>query len=339
MSDRSIVLISNEPWEGIRFSKHHYAMALAKRYPTYFVDPPTRSQLVSDALNIEAIAAHPGLHRVSYSRSMKSKLMGKDVLMDQLIDRIGGEVILWQFDPFRFRYGSERARRIYHVVDPYHEAEFDHDIATNSDLIVCVNDMIAAQYGAYGDKVMILPHAFEGPASSGSGGKDLLLAGTLNHSIELGMLKDILDLLSDRDLRFVGQLELEDSAALRAVTEHPRFRHQPPVGRSELGEVIASALCCLVPYTTDGLHGFRSPLKINSYIQHGRPVITTNGNFIAELAGAGVYHAPDRERFIELVKKGIAGELGVDTGKIGEIVSSHGYDQAVDRILNVLDGD
>ena len=78
IQNNSILLISNEPWGDIWFSKHHYANELSANNDVYFIDPPkgwSLSSLFSNQLEIEVI--NERLKVVRYSNSLPIRFFPK----------------------------------------------------------------------------------------------------------------------------------------------------------------------------------------------------------------------------------------------------------------------
>lgn len=340
---QSVIVISNEPWGNLKFSKHHYASALSNDYLTYFVNPAKKWSIAHSVkpteVNFNFVSNN--LCIVDYTKRLPGTVdaKGDRNVLDLIIKHAStNKILIWQFDPFRFVDKPKNAKRIYHVVDPYHEVSNNEYISNDSELIVCVNNLINNHYSNWKAKSIIQPHAFNQPLKlTATRGKDVLLAGTINHSTNLTLLNDLLNSLTDARLLFIGNFECDSTSDLESIKNHTHFKHMPPKSTNFLEHVIDSAAVCIVPYLKDGIHRYRSPLKINSYVSRGKPVITTNGNFIPELRDKLVFEANSSEMFINLVKKGLNNTLQTDVTGLDATVAQNTYKSAIKKIIFELD--
>lgn len=332
-----VVIVSNEPWGDMWFSKHYFAKALSNNYPTYFLNPAMAWNAANALGKAKFKSAAPNLTVVDYSNRFPSRIKrkGEQTIWAELAKEIGPNrpIILWQFDPFRFGHEVPHCHRIYHVVDPYHEVDTDREIAKQSDLIVCVNDLLAKEYDYYGEKTITIPHAFNSLSLTETPGNYALLAGTINHSTDLQLIHALLDKLTDQKLVFVGQVERTPGQELQATLNHPNFEQHAARSPKELAEFITNAAVCIVPYLNEGIHKYRSPLKIVTYAQYGKPVVTTNPNFHLDMEGTMVFPVNTTDLFIDLTLKGLNHELEVNTEVLERLASEHSYSAVIEKII------
>ncbi|MDB4403122.1 hypothetical protein N9159_00615 [bacterium] len=125
---KSAFVISPQPWDGFKVSKHHYAVALARSgWQVYFIDPPRPFQF---ARRIQCQAAEvDGIQRVSYSlpvpgwakfhaRPLFDRAMRRHAR--RLTSELGTPDLVWDFDnSYQFRdlrpFGATKS--IFHLVD------------------------------------------------------------------------------------------------------------------------------------------------------------------------------------------------------------------------------
>ena len=132
LKNKIILIVSNEPWGDVWFSKHHYANELSKLgHNVYFINPakPWRfSSLFSFSVNIKSI--NPNLKVITYSNNLPTfsykSIFQKinDYLICyrlNLLFKNNNNLIIWNFDPFRFIniYKLKIKYLIFHIVDRY----------------------------------------------------------------------------------------------------------------------------------------------------------------------------------------------------------------------------
>lgn len=125
---RTVFIISPQPWEGFKVSKHHYAVALAREgWTVFFIDPPLPFS------RRRGIKTHPtdvdGVCRVDYSlplpswtkfklRSIFNLAMRRQAR--RLTARLGRPDLVWDFDN-AYQFNDLRAfggsTTIFHLVD------------------------------------------------------------------------------------------------------------------------------------------------------------------------------------------------------------------------------
>ncbi|HEY8511367.1 MAG TPA: hypothetical protein VIL31_05380, partial [Cyclobacteriaceae bacterium] len=101
MRDKNILLISPEPWNHIKVSKHHYAICLGKRgNKVFFLNPPGKKQAVlptpySNVQSIHYEGFPKGLR--FYPRFLQRHFIAKK--FREVEAMCGGRIdIVWSFD-------------------------------------------------------------------------------------------------------------------------------------------------------------------------------------------------------------------------------------------------
>lgn len=164
--DRTIFVISPQPWDGFKVSKHHYASRLAEMgHRVFFFNPP-RSDGVSGRIEI-APTDIAGVSQVSYRTFFPYRLKFRfrpvfDRLMRlqaRRLVRATGVVpdIVWDFDnAFQFAdlavFGAKFA--IFHPVDSLPGANRHK----NADVVLSVSPQFIARTGIAPERGHVIPH-------------------------------------------------------------------------------------------------------------------------------------------------------------------------------------
>ena len=156
LRNKTILIISPQPWDHIAISKHHYANELAARNNTvYFLEPPNPE--LSCPVSIRPSKDQPRTKIISYRPSLLDKtrfhayglykqFVKKRVrlIMNQISRSLD---LVWSFEPNRFPDLREfKARRtIFHPVDPLCGRR-QIDTARTADIVLAVSRKILSHF-------------------------------------------------------------------------------------------------------------------------------------------------------------------------------------------------
>jgi len=156
LRNKTILIISPQPWDHIAISKHHYASELAARNNTvYFLEPPNPE--LSCPVSIRTEKNQPRIEIISYLASLLDKTRFHAYgLYKQIVKKrvrlITNHIpqpldIVWSFEPNRFpNLRQFKARRtIFHPVDPLCDRR-QIDIARSADIVLAVSQKILSHF-------------------------------------------------------------------------------------------------------------------------------------------------------------------------------------------------
>ncbi len=213
LTNKTILLISPQSWGNMFISKHHYAVALAKRgNEVYFLNPPDndhwRLAPASKRIKIEQSNVDPNLHLVNHqlyfpylfkfhAKSLYDLLMKKQV--KDILFMIGKKIdIVWSFDLgnlYPFPLFDKKSFKIFHPVDESSD-EIAIRAARGADIIFSVTKEILDKY-----KHLPVPRYF---INHGLAEEFLLhssnMAARSNGKINVGMSGNLLRTDLDRDI-------------------------------------------------------------------------------------------------------------------------------------------
>ncbi len=166
--NKTILLISPQPWDHIAVSKHHYAAELGRRgNRVYFLEPPRERRAggielrpAVDAANVTIVRYHPG---VPFALRFHARPVFDAVMrwrIGAIRRAIGGSIdVVWCFDFNLFSdlraFGAPVA--LYHPVDPIQEP---HQIrpARTADVVLGVSEEILRPFRMFDAPVVCLGH-------------------------------------------------------------------------------------------------------------------------------------------------------------------------------------
>ena len=294
MRIKNILIISNEPWGNIWFSKHHYAHELSKKYTVYFVNPTSGwvpSNLVKSKIVINKVSHQ--LFTVDYYNFLPSFFMeiNNNVVSNRIYKFLFSKGIkidiFWTFDPIRlFRPNLFHVNKsIFHIVDKYqwiHKAE--PILHRNVDFFICVSTDFVQQYNKYQKPTRVIPHGvskdefllgkidFKPPFVN-----YVLYVGTIDIRLDYGWLVRMLEMFKYIKFVFIGGLKAINDENYRRIFIHKEFDnlyYLPPVHAKELKYYIHYADFCLAPMLKSYEGNLISHHKIFQYLAHGKPIFS-----------------------------------------------------------------
>lgn len=360
-------IISNEPWGEVWFSKQHYANELSKLgHKVYFVNAPTKWSLrgMFD-FRIKSTKVKEHLWVLEYFNPFPLKLLPKfflklnDLLTSYKLGRFFNKdesVVWWQYDHKRFlnlSFNLKGAKRIYHVVDPYFQAPYNDNIASQANLIVCSHKDYLPYYQNYkyspyyishaiSDNELILTEEEKVSEYYQKYGDFALFIGTINHSVDLNIFEHIITQTSHK-IVIIGVEPNKGDKVKYEVWQKLIQHHQVIYLGKRPAEVLkyyvkASKVCFLAyPLNENKRGAVRTPLKVLNYLSQKKPIVTAVDCDIPALEHKAIYKANNISNFIELIDKGVRGELWVDEEAVTKYLHQNTYPKAIEKILYQLD--
>jgi len=298
LSGQSIVVVSNEPWGNVWFSKHNYAYELSKQNKVFFVNPAPKWQLnnifksnisvenYSDNLTIVNYYNRlPILNKILFyineyfiSKEIKNFFKKKGHRID----------ILWSFDPFRFHKPKKLGATysIFHAVDLYRFEHYaEEPLCENVDFVFCVSSMLVKQYSVFNKPVFLVPHGisseeFMADDTSELGNISLkeygLYIGGIDNRLNFELLERILIEFPEQPILFVGPIELpiHSESGQRIIVEkkYNNFYYLEAVHFKKLKYYIHQAKFCLNLRDHTKIAHLVSYHKLLQYLALGKPV-------------------------------------------------------------------
>lgn len=357
-----LLIISNEAWGDVWFSKHHYAYELsALGHRVYFVDPPgpwSFSHLWQWGVTEERITENLSVLR--YKNPLPLRVFPR--LFAAWNDRWNTRklakairhhsALVWQFDINRLVHweGFTKLQRLYHVADPYMHHPHDRLLAQQSDLVVCTSPKYLAHYKQLGQRPLYIPHGISAEdayvqtnqvqALRQQYGAYVLLTGSINQDVDLLLLQAAA--AAGYPLLLVGQVSplVVDTLEWRSLLANTAVHYIGPVHAKELKHYIAAARVCVAAYRFDlkKAIGTGSPLKVLHYLLQNKPVITTIDAEIPSLEGLSIWRVHHSHAFLDMLAQlWIQPDLSESAiEQTQAYLAQHRYPLLIERILLAL---
>lgn len=291
LENQNILIVSNEPWGDIWYSKHNYANELSKKNKVVFLNPPRPFKL-TNFLNfkIQETIISPSLTVLQYPNMLPVSLLGLWRLNDKIIlKRLHSffekknirELIFWTFDPIRLHLPKllKPKKTILHIVDAYLFSYTSEVIlAKSADLILCVSEKIAENYNEYNSNITIIPHAIpddEFLTVQHKRNKPLkgLYIGKIDLRIDFDFNIEIFRSFPQIEFTIIGLVDEK----FRTKVEQEKLNnvfYLPPVRSSELKKYVSeSDFCFIFKKIYSGNNIFSH--KLLQYLAQGKPIFGT----------------------------------------------------------------
>ncbi len=352
-SKQIILVVSNEPWNDLWYSKKHYAWALSEMgHRVFFVNPSPHwrlSNLVKRKHQLSYVNAN--LIILSYYNLLpvirpllKFCVWINDRVAEYGIRKYTAESVplVWNFDPNRFAFNFNNSKKIYHVVDPYMHLVLDSEISKRSDLVVLVSEKYREYYQKYNNNLLIVPHGVPtilNISPSLPSLKYAVLIGNIGNDLNFQLLSSITEI--GHCVKIAGNvrpLYRHNFEIWQSIISKPNVDFLGKMDADEIAALLANATMGLVVYEFQAeLHiDSRSPLKILNYVSANLPVLSSCHPDLNELTGKGVYHLPNEESFLEHFKMAFNRGLIIDGLAYTQYVRMHSYPHLIAKIFQNL---
>jgi hypothetical protein len=309
--NKTILLISPQPWDHLHISKHHYAIELAKRgNDVYFLEPPRET--LDEKVHVARVPDHERIWTVTYRPAFPFVIRFHarrlfDWLMRVQIGRIVAAIekpidVVWCFDFNLFsnlkEFNSD-AKIIFHPVDPLPEP---HHVlpAKTADVVVSVSKDILARFEKLPLKSAVVNHGLSAPFAEQArkpgdvpreaGRRRVGYAGNLvRKPVNRDVIRAMVSALPDVDFHFWGPFQVEPNGS-REIADFVEFLRAAPnatlhgqVSAEELARQLGQVDCLILTYSADRNESDRSNAhKILEYLSTGKVTVSSRISMYAD---------------------------------------------------------
>lgn len=351
LENQNILILSNEPWGDIWYSKHNYANELAKKNKVFFLNPP-RAFSITRMFNtkIEEKTIQPNLIVIEYTNALPVSLLNFWKLNDLLIlKRLKNyfhrkhikDILFWTFDPIRLAFPEILSPKqiIVHAVDAYiFSYPSEPILAKKADHIFCVSDKIVSQYKKHNANITVLPHAIpdnEFFTTNNAKNKTLtgVFIGKMDSRIDMAFNLAIFKSFPAIQFKIVG---LVNDEFLNAFKQEglKNILLVPPIKSSEIKKQVSEAdFCFIFKKIYDGNN--ISSHKLLQYLAQGKPIFGTDFSDMSPELKAALYLSNN----VEEIKQMLSGylEKGESESK-REIRIDYAKQHTFSKTINTIEG-
>jgi len=296
LRNKTIFLVSPEPWDFIFVSKHHYAMELAARgNKVYFINPPKKD--VPKQLSISQVEGIINLFIVDYSTKFRGLRFFPSFVMRwadrQLLKAIEKKAgvrfdVVWNFENSRFfdlRFAGTDVLKIYFQVDENQNFNPSKAAAT-ADVALAINTEIFEIIRPHNQKCFLIPHSFQGHLSDLAkkviegnytykkpyGPLQVMYVGNLQHRhIDIDLFEKLVSENKEIIFQLVGPYDNEKPLFQR-LQKYPQVNFWGKVQYKVIPDLLDKADTVILIYDS----GFtQSSHKLLEYLASGKAIIST----------------------------------------------------------------
>ncbi|HAA10312.1 MAG TPA: hypothetical protein DCE41_00925 [Cytophagales bacterium] len=303
-SNKSILIISPEPWGKSFVSKHHYAVQLAKQgNQVVFMGPPTQDYAMgAGPVDGLLLAEYPGFVKGYrfFPKPWRQYWLRKTTHRLEKLANCTFDVI-WSFDNSVFfdldSWGNQKLT-ISHIVDLNQDFETAR-AASSADICFCTTELIRERLSKYNAKAYKIHHGYALPQHQtpislpGEQATKAIYIGNLSMPyLDWSLLRRVVEENPQVDFCFLGP-DGRSNLIAQATPSPDREQIKKASNAYFLGEVPASEVfghllgadVCLVAYQEAHHQDQASPHKIVEYLASGKVVVAT---YTAEYDSADV---------------------------------------------------
>lgn len=289
----NIVIVSNEAWGDIWFSKHHYAHELSKNNRVWFINPPGKwspVNLFKSEISFRKI--NDNLNVISYSNFLPYKFFKRNnkvvsARLDKFFKKRNITIdIFWTFDPLRL-YDPELINAkfsIFHAVDKY-LFQYPSELLLHRkvDAFVVVAEEFKEQYVQYNKPILFVPHGIPGGEvlmnenNENLPEKFTLYMGMIDARLDYDFIKKMALRFPEEKFLFLGDIKNVSDDIFEEIFIHrkiPNIIHHPAVHALKLKKYIDASKCCIAPMSSEWSGNLISHHKILQYMSGGKAIFS-----------------------------------------------------------------
>jgi hypothetical protein len=359
LKNQTILIVANEPWGDVWFSKHNYAWELSKSNHVYFINSPekwTIKNLFSNKIISKKI--HETLTVISIKNYLPSNLIVlkeinniiNSIRLRQFVKNHSQKFILWSFTPLVFfrpkLIGAFLS--IFHVVDMHWPKFYGTNIlANNVDKLIIISNDILFEYEHVKKPKLIAPHGITSEVFSledsalekvkkemsiyGSFG---LFVGSIDDRLDFDLIEKLAVKFPSINFVFIGPIRLDQFKEKERLFDG-EYANIKSIGSRqylELKYYIHLAQFCISPMNMSYPGNHISHHKTIPYLAQGKAIFSpyfTGYNQISDL----MYMHNEHQNLIDLLDKFIhlGEDLSLKTKRI-KVAQEHTYNTILKKI-------
>jgi len=290
LENQNILIISNEVWGGIWYSKHNYADQLSKNNKVFFLNPAKPFRLTNIFKGIKEDKIKDNLTLIEYSNILPTSFFNFWKINDHLIlkrlkkyfaKKNTQDILFWTFDPIRLAFPELLLPKkiILHAVDDY-LFSFPSEIilAQKADYVFCVSETITTSYKRFNPRSFTIPHAipddeFLPITQQKKPTITALFAGKMDDRIDIEFTFEIFRSFPDIKFNIVGSVNADFMGRMNRENLN-NVSLFPAVPSKKLKYLIqTSDFCFIFKKIFSGNNIFSH--KLLQYLAQGKPIFGT----------------------------------------------------------------
>lgn len=292
LENQYILIVSNEPWGAVWYSKHNWAYELSKKNKVVFINPPktwvfknlfsTKISTFnySSTLTILNYTNRFPLTRFEFLSNINELLISQTI-KKWLKKNVVSDYIFWTFDPYRFSNPKQFQPKtaIYFRVDKYINDK-EKTLLKNTDKLVVVSKELLKGI-TFNGSVLELSHGISEEEfindSTIEYEKDFLLyVGNIDHRLDVELIDKMLLTFPEELFLFIGEIEDVKNELFQEIFYRNKHKNLIIHGTEhfkKLKNYIAKAKVCIAPMLLEINGNNINHHKLLQYLALGKPVL------------------------------------------------------------------
>lgn len=354
---KNILIISNEPWGDIWFSKHNYAFELSKKNKVFFINPTSRWSFLNLFRNQVSVKNETGslfsIHYYNFLPFFFFRLNNQVVSsrIRKKLNSIGIEkTFFWSFDPARlFRPDLLAAEySLFEAVDKYRlSLKGEKPLYSSVDSFVIISEDFRELYGKYGKPILTVSHALSKEEFNVENPKNIqpltdnssaLYIGNVDYRLDFTLIRKMAEKFPQIRFVFIGGITDQTDKDFIDLFVTKKFPNVIYTGKKHFKELkfhIASAKFCIAPMRIFKENTI-SHHKIFQYLALGKPVFSCEFSEYKKFNEL-LYMENESEILMQKMSSFIlSGELKELTEKRIKIAQNYTFDSVISNIESFI---
>jgi hypothetical protein len=308
---QTILIISNEPWDGVWYSKHNYAYELSKKNTVYFINPPKKWSILN-LINFKIIKKQysNSLIQLTYGNALPSSIPFLSKINNYIISRRLknwlilnekiNDFIFWSFDPVRLYNPKLLAPKIsvFHCVDLYNFHYLGEKIiCKNSDLLFSTSQAFIEMYNEFKLPKHIVPHGIsteefvldyqelesiknELKSKKIESGHYGLFTGVIDVRIDYDFIEDVIKTFSNITFVFVGPINIpKGNSSAERIFKNNAYKNVSCLGEKPFKQLKYYVSLSHFCFSFMDMNNKRNTIhhhKTLGYLAQGKPVFSSS---------------------------------------------------------------
>jgi len=289
--NQNILIVSNEPWGDVWYSKHNWAFELSKSNHVIFVNPPgnwkfknlfkCQPKLIQHSISLQILDYKNILPFTRFSFLYKvNELLTASAFKRFFKSNQIEDYIFWSFDPFRFSKPNLLKPKfsIFHITDLF-STKRERDIIKNVDYLISVNKTLIDNFSDLNKKTLVVPHGIstvQTPFLNTT--SQMILIGTFTDRVKINLLEKIAVKFPDTKIVLYGPQFFKQESNLSFFNKLITRKNIDYLGYGSIKNIekeLKESKIALALYTNDNIGNRLNSLKIIQYLSYGKNVVTT----------------------------------------------------------------
>jgi hypothetical protein len=291
LEHQTILIISNEPWGDMWYSKHNWANELSKNNKVFFINPPEKwnlKHLLSSNIVLtdysESLSIIDYNNRLPFTRNEIIFRVNEFFTTKSILKKIKSKnIIFWSFDPYRFSSPQlfKPLLSIFFRVDIFLLTHREKRLINNVNaVIVTAKELLD---GVNAKKELVVSHGIaeaeficEDTIEYDDG--FILYVGGIDYRMDINLVERMLSEFPNEKFLFIGRVNnVEKNELFEEIFSQDKFSNMIVHGVEhfkKLKNYVAKAKVCLAPMDLS-IHGNAvHHHKSLQYLAMGKPIIS-----------------------------------------------------------------